>query len=174
MSSANSKHRDRGRRSGFTLIETALAIVIVGFAVSGMLQLLAAGTLCNVSGNEMTTAINLTKNVKEFSGGLAFQDPANPGSTNTPEGSVAKANDIWDLDGLSLSPPMDCRGNPLPDYQGWTQKTTVQTVSSRQLVSTLTDDPTQPSAMITVTILHQNQTVWMTSWLVCAPDAVGP
>jgi prepilin-type N-terminal cleavage/methylation domain-containing protein len=170
MSYVMPKQRAFGCKRGFTLIETALAVVIVGLAVGGMLQLLAAGTQSNISANEMTTALNLTKNIKEFASRLAYQDPANPGSAFTPETTLAKANDIWDLNGLSLSPPVDCRGVAIAEYPNWTQKITVQTVSSRQLVSTAPNDPTQPTAMITVTILHQKQTISINSWLVCAPN----
>ncbi len=158
-------------RAGFTLIETALAIVIVSLAVGGMLQLLAVGTQSNISGTEMTTAINLTKNIKELSTRLAFQDPANPSSAFTPESTLATANDIWDLNNLSLSPPVDVRGVAIPAYENWTQKITVQTVLPRQLVAAQPNDPTQPTAMITVTILHQKQTIATNSWLVCAPNA---
>ena len=150
-----------------------MAIMIVGLAVGGMLQLLAAGTQSNLSGNEMTTAINLAKNIREVASGLAFQDPTNPTSPSTSEGSVAAANDIWDLNGLNLTPPVDCRGNPINSYQNWTQNILVQTVSPGQLKSTRPNDPTVPTAKITVTILHQNQTVYSTSWLVCAPDSSG-
>src|SRR5689334_19633228 len=99
----------RGRR-GFTLIEASMAMVIIGVAVGAMLQLLAAGTQSNLAGNEMTTGINLAKNIREIASGLAYNDPTNPNSPTTKEGSVSQYNDIWDLDGCNFSPPLDCSG----------------------------------------------------------------
>jgi hypothetical protein len=176
MSYATPKHLFVvGRRGGFSLIETAMALMIVGLAVGGMLQMLASGTKTNMGGHEMTTAINLTKNIREVASGLAYRDPTNPASANTNKFNLAAANDIWDLDGLVLSPPVDCTGKAMDMYANWTQKITVQTVSPNDFNSVRPSDPTIPTALITVTILHQNQTVYTTSWLACAPDSpTGP
>jgi prepilin-type N-terminal cleavage/methylation domain-containing protein len=157
-------------RRGFTLIEAAMAMVIIGLAVGSMLQLLAAGTQSNMAGGEMTTAINLTKNIREISSGLSFTDPNTPGSTNTNRNNLAQANDIWDLDGLSLNPPVDCRGLAIDNYGTWTQKISVQTVSLNGLSSTRPSDATVPTARITVTITHSGRTVYQSSWLTCAPN----
>lgn len=59
--------RSRGvPRRGFTLIEAALAILIVGVGVTALLELLAAGTMSNSAGTELTTAINLANNIHEI------------------------------------------------------------------------------------------------------------
>ena len=41
-----------GRRRGFTLLETAMAQVIIGVAITAMCQLLATGTKSNQAGTE--------------------------------------------------------------------------------------------------------------------------
>src|SRR5882724_6798959 len=76
----------RAIRRGFTLIETAMAMMILGIAVAAMLQLLAAGSQSNLAGTELTTAVNLANNIKEISTGLSFTDPNNPTSANTQPG----------------------------------------------------------------------------------------
>ena len=43
-----------------------------------MLELLAAGTVSNASGNQMTTAINLSNNIHEIALALPFRDPEQP------------------------------------------------------------------------------------------------
>jgi prepilin-type N-terminal cleavage/methylation domain-containing protein len=53
-------------RRGFTLIESALAILIIGVGVTALLELLAAGTMSNSAGTELTTAINLANNIHEI------------------------------------------------------------------------------------------------------------
>src|SRR5262249_31563332 len=66
----------RGR--GFTVIEGALVTSIISFGVVAMLQLLAAGTVSNGEGAEMTTAINLARNIREMMLGLSVADPQTP------------------------------------------------------------------------------------------------
>src|SRR5437763_681929 len=141
MSYPSPKHLFGGR-GGFSLIETAMALMIVGLAVGGMLQLLASGTQTNLGGSEMTTAINLSKNIREVAAGLAYRDPNNPSSANTNKYNLPAANDIWDLDGLALSPPVDCVGKSIDMYTNWTQKIAVQTVSPNDFNSVRPIDPT--------------------------------
>lgn len=58
------KRRASARR-GFTLMEIALAMVIVGVGLLSMLELLAAGTVANVDGVNETKGMDLAKNVRE-------------------------------------------------------------------------------------------------------------
>jgi type II secretory pathway pseudopilin PulG len=166
--------RSQRCRAAFTLIETAMAMVIVGLAVGGILQLLAAGSQSNLIAAEKSIGINLAKNVREIANGLAYQDPSNPSSPNTNRNNLASANDIWDLDGLNLSPPVDCRGVAMTAYANWSQQVSVQTVSTNDLKSNRPQDPTVPTALITVNILHGTQSVYTMKWLVCAPDSAYP
>ena len=159
-----------GSRRGFTLMETALAMVIIGLAVASMLRLLATGTGSNIAGNELTVAVNLANNIHEIAIGLAFTDPNSPTSTSTKESNLAAYNDIWDLNGTSLNPPVDCSGSPISSYTTWTQKVTVQTVDPNNLQSVRPNDPTVPTARITVVVLHSGTPVYTTSWIACAPD----
>jgi prepilin-type N-terminal cleavage/methylation domain-containing protein len=96
------------RRRGFTLIEAAMVTVIIGVGVVSMLQLLAAGTVSNSEGTELTTAINLANNIREMSLGLAYYDPNTdmtitppPYQWNTKEATVKAYDNIMDLDGAT-------------------------------------------------------------------------
>ena len=172
MSKAFTKRVARPRAHGFTLIETAMAMVIVGVAVGAMLQLIAAGSQSNMVGNEMTTGINLAKNIHEIASTLAYTDPNNPGSPTLHKGNLSQATYIWDLDTLSASPPVDCTGQTITNYAGWKQSVSVKTVSTGQLTTVPpVQDTTVPTARITVTISHKGTTIYSTSWLVCAPDS---
>src|SRR5690242_21631839 len=98
------------RRQGFTLIEAALAMVIIGMGVVALLELLTAGTMSTGAGTELTTAVNLANNIHEMSVYLPFNDPTNGASTSTKEtGGASNYNDIWDLNGDTYSPPIDVR-----------------------------------------------------------------
>jgi len=155
--------RRRGHARGFTLIETAMAMVIIGVAVGAMLQLIAAGTQVNVAGSEMATAINLTKNVREFSRTLTYKDAT--GATTRPS-TIALSTDIWDMDGFNVSPPVDCTGSPLANYGSWSQNISVQTVNTGQVASTRPTDQTVGLAKISVSVTHAGHFVYKTSWLV--------
>lgn len=65
----------RNVRRGFTLLEAALVTCIVGVGVTALLQLMAAGTVSNTAGTELTTGLTLAKNIREMTLGLAFADP---------------------------------------------------------------------------------------------------
>jgi len=153
----------RRSRRGFTLIESAMAMVIIGVAVGAMLQLIAAGTQVNIAGSELATAINLGKNIKEFSQTLTYKDAT--GATTRPS-SIGLSSDIWDMDGFTVSPPVDCTGRQLDNYGSWSQNITVQTVNPAQVASTRPTDQTVGLARITVSISHAGHFVSKTSWLV--------
>jgi len=102
------RHPAAGRR-GFTLIEAAMVTVIIGVGVVAMLQLLAAGTVSNSEGTELTTAINLANNIREMSLGLAYYDPTDMAKNppvytwDTREATVKDYDNIMDLDGTNAT-----------------------------------------------------------------------
>ena len=164
--------RRRAVRGGFTLIEAALAMVIIGVGVMALLELLAAGSMSNGAGTELTTAVNLANNIHEITIGMAFQDATTPSLTTHAAGEAVSAyTDIWDMNGDTYSPPLDVRRNPISAYANWAQKVTVQSVDPTNLTAVRPNDPVNlPTARITVTILHNNRQVYTASWLVTAPN----
>ncbi len=161
------------RHRGFTLVEASITTVIIGIGVVAMLQLLAAGTISNVAGTELTTAVNLANNIHEIANGLPFYDPTTGASTNwsTKEsGGLANYDDVLDLDGESFSPPVDVRRSSMSDYAGWKQDVQVQTVGQNLIGTVVPDTTTEPTARITVTISRHGRPVYETSWIVVASD----
>jgi prepilin-type N-terminal cleavage/methylation domain-containing protein len=184
----------RGRglaRRGFTLIEAAMVTVIIGVGVVSMLQLLAAGTLSNSEGTELTTAINLANNVREFSLGLDYYDPQTDKTVNPPnyqwntkESTVKLYDNIMDLDGSTdtwnqtgdpasgyqkFSPPLDVRRDPINTYLGWEQWVKVETVSPNSVATVLPHDASSPTARVTVKIVRNGTEVYRMTWLAVAP-----
>ena len=159
-------------RRGFTLIDAAMVTVIIGVGVVGMLELLAAGTMSNTKGTELTTAINLANNVREISLGLQFVDPEQPTTWSTKETTVGGYDDVKDLDGCTFSPPLDVRKLPITAYVNWKQKVRVDTVDPNNVKLALgTKDPREVTARVTVTIEHAGADVYTMSWLAVAPKA---
>src|SRR5687768_8677510 len=139
----------RPRRGGFTLIETAMVMTLIGLGVLAMLELLAAGSVSNAYGTEMTTAVHLANNVHEISLGLAFKDPQNPLAWNTKEpGGVLDYDNITDLDAASFSPPLDVRRRPMPGYSGWGQRVKVESVAEDYVASVRPNTISYPTARV--------------------------
>jgi prepilin-type N-terminal cleavage/methylation domain-containing protein len=157
------------QRSGFTLIETALTVTIVGVAIVAMCQLLAAGTIANVDGAKATTGMTLARDVREFALRLAFTDPRTPTVWGLDQGESGSNpttfNDINDLAGRTFQPPIDSSGHALTVFNDWSQVVTVATVAPDMLPSTR---PTgsQPANRVTVSVFHNKEKVCDLTWFV--------
>lgn len=144
--------------------------VIVGVGVVGTMQLLAVGSQSNVQGAEVSTAIGLASNIRELSLGMAFLDPEQPTVWSTKETSLSAYDDVLDLDGCNFSPPVDARRQSLTSYANWKQSISVATVQLTNLATTRPSTTTEPSARVTVRILHNNKEVYQTSWVAVSPS----
>ena len=168
--------------------------VIIGLGCVGMLELLAAGTVANSEGTELTTGINLANNIREMSLGLSFYDPQQPNVWNTKETdpmtgqpSVKLYDNIMDLDGpvdtwnqqstdpasgyQVFQPPIDVGRNTITGYSNWAQWVKVETVSPNNVSSVLPHDATAVTARVTVKVMHNGNEVYKMSWLAVAPKA---
>jgi Tfp pilus assembly protein PilV len=164
----------RARRRGFTLMEASLVTVVIGVGVVAMLQLLAAGTMANGYSNEQTTAVNLANNIHEIALSLPFYDPDTvPGTTpawSTPEAGNTAFDDVLDLDGKTFNPPIDVNRNSIANASNWTQQVSVKSVGGDQMTSVRPNTTAEPTAQVTVTILHNNKAVYQMSWVAVAPS----
>ena len=133
------------RRRGFTLIETAMATVIIGVGFTAMLQLIATGTVTNNDSTELTTAMNLAGNVREASMRTAYAD-------------------LFDLEG-EFNPAVDARLEQLTNMTGWTQVVDVSYVDPDMLTLAVPDTQEEPMSRVTVTVRRNNRAVYSTSWL---------
>jgi hypothetical protein len=133
-----------GRCRGFTLIEAAMATVIIGVGVVALIELLATGTVSNVRGTEMTTGINLAKNIREITLQKKFEDL--PAMNNT-----------------SHEPAIDSREVELAEMQGWSQAVKVESVDPN-LLTTALPDPAPRALRITATINRNGRKVCDLQW----------
>lgn len=157
------------RRRGFTLIEAAMVTAIVGLGVVAMLQLIAAGTASNTSGTELTIGMNLARSVREMTLGLRFTDPTTPTRWGLDSGeSIASMNvdDVNDLDGAELSPPVDARRQRINDMGTWQQSISVCSVSPEWLTLDNMSKGSTDAVRVTTRILHHGKEVCRLSWLV--------
>jgi len=138
----------RRRRGGFTLIEAAIATVIIGVAFTAMLQLIAKGTEANGEGTALTTAINLAGNIHEA--------------------SLRKTYDKIFLLRGTHSPPYDASEHPIAGMTGWTQVVGVAYVDENNITQSVPDTQYEPTARVTVAVLRNGNEVYRTSWLTAA------
>jgi type II secretory pathway pseudopilin PulG len=136
------------RRGGFTLIEAAMATVIIGVAFTAMLQLIAKGTESNGDSTSLTTAINLAGNIHEAGIRVGYDD-------------------IFDLRGTH-NPPVNARLQSISGMTGWSQVVGVNYVDENNLTQSVPDTQYEPTARVTVVILRNGQQVYRTSWLAAA------
>lgn len=121
-----------------------MATVIIGVGVIALIELLATGTVSNVRGTEMTTGINLAKNVRELALQKTFAEL--PAMNNT-----------------SYGPPVDSREVEIADMPEWVQTVKVESVDPNLLSTPLPDDT--PSALrITATISRNGRNVCDLTW----------
>ena len=148
--SAHRRPRRHARRRGFTLIEAAMATVIIGVGFTALLSLLAAGTVSNREGTELTTAINLAGNIHEAAVRLGYDD-------------------LFDLEGTH-SPAVDAQLNAVAGINGWSQVVDVSYVDENRLTLSVPDTQYEPTARVTVTVRRNNENVYRTSWIAAASE----
>jgi prepilin-type N-terminal cleavage/methylation domain-containing protein len=125
----------RGFRRGFTLIETALATIIVGVGVAATMQLFATCTRENRAASQMSVAMLLAGNVQEAMGELSFADPGTQHlifGAETGE-SLSTYDDVDDFDGATFSPPIDSLRDPISDMSQYSQVVSVWPVYANKL-----------------------------------------
>ena len=144
----HARHPARIRR-GFTLIEAAIVTVIVGIGIVAMLQLLAAGSMANNQAAEMTTAMNLAATIHERALKTTYDN-------------------IMSLDGVNYAPPINAVGTQLTELSNWKQSITVDRVLRNKITFVVAKTQQEPTSRVTVTIYHNNEPVYSTSWIAAA------
>jgi prepilin-type N-terminal cleavage/methylation domain-containing protein len=145
-------NRKESTRRGFTLIEAAMTTVIIGVAFTAVLQLLAAGTVCNTSSAKMTTAVTLANNINEWTIRTAYDD----------------LREIADSKGRSFDVPVDGRGEKMEGFDGWSQVVSINYVDPFVVTSVVPDTQEEPMSRVTVVVNHNGQPVYQTNWLMGA------
>lgn len=160
-------------RSGFTLIEAALATVIVGTAVLAIMQLLVVCTQTNRAGADMTTAMYLAGNVQEAMADLPFNDPSGAGFGREEANNILAWDDIDDFhlyDSSAADPalPVDSQRQPVADLGRFAQLVTVTEVNMNNLsIAAAGSD----AKRITVRIIYRAEAgqpqveLYRTSWV---------
>jgi prepilin-type N-terminal cleavage/methylation domain-containing protein len=129
--------RARGARSrGFTLIETALATVIVGVGVLAIVAAQQAFHQQNAWSSRAAIATYLANEIREMTFNLPRHDPVTGTTIWGPEPNEADwydFDDLDDFDGLTFSPPLNAQRDPIANMEGWAQHITVRNVEPNNI-----------------------------------------
>lgn len=133
-------------RPGFTLLETALAIVIVG---TGVLSIMAAQAAFHEQNNWSThasTATFLANEIREMSVRMSLHDPVTGTAFWGPEANemlLADFDDLDDFDGVEGlgtyfsaddgSGPVNAQRQAIPGMDGWSQQVVVYNVDPQNI-----------------------------------------
>lgn len=131
-------------KAGFTLIEAALATVIVGTGVLAMLAVQQAYHMKNSWAQRTGTAMLLANEIRELTLTMPLYDPIYGRTQLGPaEGQTsATFNDVCDFagnivngqaEGTTLSPPINALRQNINDMAGWSQFVQVESVLSDRI-----------------------------------------
>lgn len=162
----------RKHRTGFTLIETALATIIVGIGVLAMVSAQAAFHQKNAWSTHASIATHLGGEIRELTWDLPRHDPVTGDAFWGPEGdneaSFEDYDDLDDFDGLGgglvFSPPINAMRQVIANMDGWSQTVRVFNVDPFNIVfdgdtlAGVAADGTTNTVAIEVTIHYQAPT----------------
>ena len=162
-------NRQLHRAGGFTLLEAAFTIIIIG---TGALAILAAQQAFhreNDWAQRTGTAALLANELRELTLSLPLHDPITGVTTLGPEAGETDVTDYDDLDdfagdvtegfgtGTVFDPPINALRNEVDDLRGWSQFIEVANVNPDNISASVTEPlGTTDMVRIRVTIRYQS------------------
>ena len=163
------RRQSRLRRvAGFTLIEAALATVIIGTGVLAILAAQQAYHRKNDWAARTGTAVHLANEMRELMITLPAHDPIFPNNPGPEPGetSIANYDDLDDFagpisggahTGLTFSPPVNAMRTTIADLTNWTQQVQVVNVLPTNISSVFTQPLNSTNTMrVTVSVFYNN------------------
>ena len=160
---APSRRPPLSRARGFTLIEAAIATMIVGSGIVAVTGAHRAFHVQNEWAAEAATAQQLGSEVRELVLGLPQRDPVTNDDAWGPEADedgVADFDDLDDFDGAVFDSvdgtgPLNALRVPIADMDGWRQRVLVDNIDPFDLVRTVDDGS---SELMRVTVVVERRT----------------
>ena len=142
-------------RGAFSLIEVALATIIVGIGILAVVAGLGAGSRVNDAGRDLTQAVFLADEIREWTVRLPFSDP-NGGTS---------LSSLYNANGVTYSPPQDGLGQSISGMTGWSQVLMLSWRDPNRLNTTVSPNS---STVINanVSVRFQGKEVLAANWLV--------
>ncbi len=135
--------KSKCNNAGFTLIEVTISIIIVGVGIVSLMMLFAAGTNVNEFGNDLSTAVFLTDQLRSMTDEVEF-DNLSSFNNQTYNG-------------------VDADGNEIEGLGSYLQKLTVQPVNPVDMTVFVGPDP--QAFVITASVSENGAELANISWL---------
>lgn len=157
--------RRRSARGGFSLIEAAVATVLIGLGVVALMTTVQSNIQTVDNSATIAQAVLLCGEIREWTMRLPFTDPQTPdNSPGSDEGDPQVAlDDLDDLMGVTFSPPRDAHGLAIADMTGWSQAITLTWRDPVDLESILTAGSSN-IVHVKVDISYQNSQIFSTGY----------
>jgi len=160
-------------KSGFSLIEVLIAIILIGIAVASLVASNSAFTKANGAGTDLSTAEFLVEQIRELNVLLPVSDPGSTVWTilgpEADETVLADYDDLDDFDGFNsaaLGAPIDADRNPLVELAAFSQQITVEKVNNSDFELAVNDnDLNSHFVRVTVRVYLNSKEICSTSWL---------
>lgn len=159
------QNRQSAVKNGFSLIEVLLAILLVGLAIASLVAANIAFTRANGAGTDLSTAEFLIEQIRELTILLSVVDPQSGTTIFGPEEmGLANYDDLDDFDGAVFCPPISSGRAALSDFSVFSQRVTVENVSSSNFQQVVADH-SSPFVRVTVKVLLNSKEISSASWI---------
>lgn len=146
------------RRGGFTLIEVAVATVIIALALTALLVAMHSNTRVNDMGAKITQATFLAEEMREWTLLLQRTDPNASSEDNPFHNETGPAQ--------PYCPPRDGAGQPITSLAHWSQAVTLEYRDPNNLLAAPSGGGASDIVNVTVDVRCHGQSILQTSWLV--------
>ena len=166
------KRKRTTTRRGFWLVESAVAIAVVGIGVVAVVGSQQAWHIPAVASEELATGMRLATEIREMSLLLPANDPITGSAVWGPEAGELIPIDIDDLDDLDGavfaevdgSGPLDATGAVIVGMDDWVQRIQVQCVDPFNVTSIVPDGSSEV-VRIDVTVMHIGEEITRLTWI---------
>jgi prepilin-type N-terminal cleavage/methylation domain-containing protein len=154
------------KKSGFSLVEVLIAIILVGLAIASLVAANSSFTKANGTGTDLSTAEFLIEQIRELTALLPVIDPQTGISTFGPEAGETLANydDLDDFDGANFSPPINAKRETLNHFAAFSQQITVENVKASDFEQ-VESDHGSCFVRVTVKVFLNSREISSVSWI---------
>ena len=165
-------HTRNTSRRGIWLVESAIAIVVIGISVVAVVGSQQAWHIQQVASEELATGMRLATEIREMSLMLPASDPVSGDSTWGVESSEVIPMDLDDLDDLDDavfsetdgSGPIDATGTVIVGMDGWEQIIEVYCVDPFEITQDVADNASD-AVRIEVVTRHEGIEIARLTWI---------
>ncbi len=166
------KQKLKVKRRGFWLVESAVAIAVVGVGVVAVVGSHQAWHIQAVESEKLATGMRLASEIREMSLLLPANDPITGSATwgvELGEFIPADLDDLDDLDGAVFAEmdgtgPLDATGTTIIGMDDWEQRVQVQCVDPFDVTNVVPDGSSEV-VRISVTVMCGTEEIARLTWI---------